>query len=300
MKSLCIGHIAYDITLELNDYPKENTRDEILNVYEAGGGSTANCACLLSKWQEETYICGVVGYDSYGEKIKKEFADFKVNTSYLETDYENKTSLSYIILNSLNASRTIMRKKIELAPLKKSDFGATEFDVILLDGYEYQAAVKSIKSMPNAITILDAGRNTKEVLDLCTKVKFIISSKEFAQNLTGMQVEKGDVNKIASMFLEMKKRYPSSEIIITLEDEGAVYAYENHIKILPALKVSAKDSAGAGDIFHGAFAYQYYKTKDVEKAVKFANVTAGLSVQGVGVKNSFPVLDEVNRYYEQL
>lgn len=300
MKTLCLGHIAYDITLETKEFPKENTKDDILSVSENGGGSTANCACLLSKWQEETYICGVIGYDTYGEKIKKEFSDYKVDTSYLEIDYENKTSLSYIILNSLNASRTILRKKIELSPLKKSDFGATEFDTILLDGYEYQAAVKVLKSMPKAVTILDAGRNTKEILDLCPKVKFIICSKDFAENVTGIKPEKGDINKIANMFLEMKKRYPSQEVIITLEDEGAVYAYENHIKILPALKVTPKDSTGAGDIFHGAFAYQYNKTHDVEKAVKFANVTAGLSVQNVGARNSLPTIDEVNRYYEQL
>jgi len=300
MKILCLGHIAYDITLEAENYPKENSKSELTYVYESGGGSIANCACLLSKWQEETYVCGVIGYDTYGEKIKKEFNDFKVNTDYLEIDYENKTSLSYIILNSLNASRTILRKKNQLIPLKKAEFGVTEFNVILLDGYYYSSALKALKSQAKAISILDAGKNSKEVLDLCPKVKFIISSKEFAEEITGIKPDKGDVNKIASMFLEMKKRYPAQEIIITLEDEGAVYAYENHIKILPALKVVAKDSTGAGDIFHGAFAYQYAKTKDVEKAVKFANVTAGLSVQKIGVKNSLPTLDEVNRYYEQL
>ena len=68
---------------------------------------------------------------------------------------------------------------------------------------------------------------------------------------------------------------------------------------MPALKVNVKDTTGAGDIFHGAFAYQYMKTKNVEDAVKFANITAGLSTQSVGVKNSYPKLDEVMKYYEQ-
>ena len=30
MKYLCIGHIAYDITLLMKDFPKENTRNEIV------------------------------------------------------------------------------------------------------------------------------------------------------------------------------------------------------------------------------------------------------------------------------
>ncbi len=300
MKALCIGHIAYDITLEMDSFPQENTRNDVINTYECGGGSTANCACLLAKWQEPSYICGVIGYDSYSEKIKREFTDFKVNLDYLEIDYEHKTSLSYIILNPHNGSRTIMRKKLDLAPVKRTDFTIINADVILLDGYEHQTALKALKSMPTAISILDAGRNSKDVLDLCNKVKIIICSKEFAEQITGIHPDKKDMNKVAAMFLEMKKRYPAQEVVITLEDEGAVYSYENHIKILPALKVVVKDSTGAGDIFHGAFAYQYYKTKDVEKAVKFANVAAGLSAQNIGVKNSFPELEEVNRYYEQL
>ena len=49
MKALCIGHIAYDITLEMDSFPQENTRNDVINTYECGGGSTVNCACLLVK-----------------------------------------------------------------------------------------------------------------------------------------------------------------------------------------------------------------------------------------------------------
>ena len=300
MKVLCIGHIAYDITLQMKNFPQENTRNEIINICESGGGSTANSACLLSKWQEEAYICGVVGYDASSEKIKKEFNSFNVKTDFLETDYENQTSLSYIILNPLNASRTIMSRKISLSEIKKNNYTTVAADAILLDGYEYETALKTLKSMPSAISILDAGRVNKQVLDLCSKVNFIICSKEFAEEVTNIKIINGDNKLIAQLYQTLKQKYPKQEIIVTLEDQGALYSYENHIKLLPALKVNVKDTTGAGDIFHGAFAYQYLKTKNIESATKFANIAAGLSTQYIGVKNSYPNLNEVNKYYEQV
>lgn len=297
MKILCIGHITYDIELEMNDFPQENTRNEIANIIEGGGGSTANSACLLGKWGAEPYICGVIGYDSYCEKIKKEFTNFKVKIDHLETDYENKTSVSYIIINPLKESRTILSKKTSLAPIKKNDYNMP-IDLIMLDGYEYNTALKILKNMPNAISMIDASKVNKEVLDLCNKVNFIVCSKEFAEEVSGIKIVDGDNNSIANLYQNLKKRFINKEIVVTLENKGVIYSYEKHIKLLPALNVQVKDTTGAGDIFHGAFAYQYLKTKDIEKAVKFANIAASLSVREIGVKNSFPELEEIAKYYE--
>lgn len=300
MKVLCIGHITFDVTLEMTKYPEENTRNEIINVVETGGGSSANSACLLGKWGAEPYICGVIGYDANIEKIKKEFTDFKVNTDFLEVDYENKTSTSYIILNPEKKTRTILSKKSELSPIKKNDYNKIPIDMIMLDGYEYQTALKTLKTCPTAISILDAGKVNKEVLDLCSKVNFLICSKEFAEEVSGVKVVAGDTQSIAQLYQNLKKRFINQEIIVTLEENGALYAIDGHIKLIPALKLDAKDTTGAGDIFHGAFAYQYFQTKNIEQAVKFANITAGLSVQNVGSKNSFPELSAVQNYYEQV
>lgn len=299
MKALCIGHIAYDITFEMDGFPTENTRNEIINIVESGGGSTANSACLLGKWQNEAYICGVIGYDSNSEKIKKEFTNFKVNIDFLETDYERPTSTSYIILNNKNGQRTILSKKSELSPLKKNDYNIP-IDIILLDGFEYQTALKTLKACPTAISILDAGRTTKEVLDLCNKVNFIVCSKEFAEKVSGVKIVPNDTTTIATLYQNLKKRFVNQEIVVTLEEQGALYAIEGHIKLIPALKLEAKDTTGAGDIFHGAFAYQYFKTRNIEQAVKFANITAGLSVRNIGSKNSYPELEEVMKLYEQV
>ena len=299
MKTLCVGHVAYDITLETNGHPEENLRNEIVNTYECGGGSIANSAYLLSLWQEEVYIAGVIGYDSFSNKIKKEFNNVGVKNDFLVTDYDNKTSTSYVLLNNENGNRTILSQKSNLPALKIGDYHNIMFDNILLDGYEYTASIKVLRDFPAAMSILDIGRVNKEALELCTKVNIIICSKEFAEEVSGIKITE-DTKSMLDLYLDLKKRFIKQEIIVTLEEKGVLYSYNNEIKVMPSLKVEVKDPTGAGDIFHGAFSYWYTKTKDIEKSVKFANVTAGLSLQHIGVKNSYPTLEEVQAMYEKL
>ena len=39
---------------------------------------------------------------------------------------------------------------------------------------------------PNAISVIDAGRNTEEIINLAKKVKYLVCSKEFAENVLGI------------------------------------------------------------------------------------------------------------------
>ena len=88
MKILCIGHSSWDMTVPVDDYPIENTKYRFSEKYSAGGGPASNAAYLLGKWGIETVIATTIGSDDFGTKIKKEFQDIKVNTEYIETNYE--------------------------------------------------------------------------------------------------------------------------------------------------------------------------------------------------------------------
>ena len=43
--------------------------------------------------------------------------------------------------------------------------------------------------------------------------------------------------------------------MVTLGEKGLLYRRDGKITLMPAFKVKAVDTNGAGDIFHGAFAY---------------------------------------------
>ena len=64
---------------------------------------------------------------------------------------------------------------------------------------------------------------------------------------------------------------------------------------MPGLKVTPVDTTGAGDIFHGAFTYALSKGFDIEKCVRYANIT----VQKIGARLSIPSYTEVSNYYNE-
>jgi bifunctional ADP-heptose synthase (sugar kinase/adenylyltransferase) len=78
-----------------------------------------------------------------------------------------------------------------------------------------------------------------------------------------------------------------TNLIITKGGDGAVY----NGKIFPTKSVEVMDVCGCGDTFLAALTAQYLFTKDIEKAILFANVAAGLTVQHRG--NYAPSYDEI-------
>lgn len=89
--------------------------------------------------------------------------------------------------------------------------------------------------------------------------------------------------KINNTEYENSKPFLSSQlknkVIRTVGGDGCVF----RSKRFPVGKVDVKDSSGAGDSFMAGLAINYLKTKDIEKAIKFANLCASEVVKHRGV-----------------
>jgi len=78
-----------------------------------------------------------------------------------------------------------------------------------------------------------------------------------------------------------------SGLIVTLGSNGARVWDET----FPGIPVEVSDVCGAGDTFLAALTVQYLYTNDIKKAIMFANVAAGITVQHLG--NYAPSYDEI-------
>ncbi len=301
MKVLCIGHASYDISCILDAYPIENSKNVITEKLENGGGQAANAACLLAKWGIETYIAAAIGSDSYGEKMKKEFEMFGVKTSLIETSFEKSTSNSFIMINKKSGTRTTMNiSTADTSPHMKKEEFSEEPDAILVDGYEYHASVAALTKYEDKLTIIDAGVASPEVIELSKLCKYIVGSKDFAEKITGVKADINYPSSLVAMYTKLKERFPRAEIIITLEEFGALYVENEEIKVMPGIKIKALDTTGAGDVFHGSFVYGLINNYDIEKNIAYANIAAGLSCESLGGRLSIPNLNDVLTKYNEV
>ena len=89
------------------------------------------------------------------------------------------------------------------------------------------------------------------------------------------------------------------QIVMTLGEKGALIVTASSSRHIPALKMEAVDTTGAGDAFNAGLAVALSSGANLEHAVEFAVVTGGLAVTKEGVIPSLPRRDEVLRCYRQ-
>lgn len=85
------------------------------------------------------------------------------------------------------------------------------------------------------------------------------------------------------------------QVIVTLGGEGSVlYSDGSEIARVPARRVTAVDTTGAGDTYCGAFATAIAERRDMVDAATFATAASALSVQVLGAVPSIPLRDRID------
>lgn len=88
-------------------------------------------------------------------------------------------------------------------------------------------------------------------------------------------------------------KYPKAELILTLGADGVYYRKGDFSLYIPARRVEAVDTTGAGDVFVGYFLAAAADGADPGYALTLATAAAALSVTRPGAADSVPSLEEV-------
>jgi ribokinase len=90
-----------------------------------------------------------------------------------------------------------------------------------------------------------------------------------------------------------------TQVVMTLGEGGALIVTSSSTRRVPALRLTAVDTTGAGDAFNAGLAMALACGASIEDAVQFAVVNGGLAVTKEGVIPSLPHHNEVLRCYRQ-
>ena len=125
------------------------------------------------------------------------------------------------------------------------------------------------------------------------KCDFFVPNETELEILTGMPVDSYDNIRRAARSLTDKGL---NNIIVTMGEKGALWMTRDTEVHVPAIKVNAVDTSGAGDAFIGCFAHYYVQSGDVETAMKKASRFAAFSVTGKGTQSSYPSIEQFNEF----
>jgi len=126
-----------------------------------------------------------------------------------------------------------------------------------------------------------------------SNVELITPNEVEAEILSGIVIDsKENADKAADWFFAKGVK----NVLITLGGRGVYIATKEKRGMIPAYKVEAIDTTGAGDAFNGGLVASLAEGKDLWEAARFANALAALSVQKLGTTVSMPTREEIDAF----
>lgn len=298
MAIFCIGQAAYDITAPYTGPLQANQKYRITEPHGCSGAPALNAACLCALWGAPAQLVARIGDDAYGALVRADLDRFGVGADHLIPDEGATTAYSVIAVDDATGERTIFNfpsHQHEVAyPVPEA-----EVDVILSDGHEPAASLAVMEAYPDAPSLVDAGTYRESTYEVAREVDFLVCSEDFARQYTGSPLEDPHDVRAVDELLTRIEGINNGVAVVTLGDRGLVYRDERGTpQHMPAFKAQAVDTTGAGDIFHGAFAYGLYAGLPIEENLRQCSMTSSLSVRTMGGLTSIPALAEVRAALE--
>ena len=292
-----IGANVYDTLITLSDFPNEDTKMRADSVQVSGGGPCATGLCAAAKLGADAAFIGTLSDDLCGQFLMSDMAKYGLDNSFINTVSGYAAFTSCIWLNKKNATRTCVFDKGNIPPLEltaEQKHAIAGADILMVDGNELDAAIDGAKTAAaNSVKVLyDAGGLYEGVERLLPLTDILIPSAEFAMGHT-------DTKDIETAAKAMFKKYTPEIVVVTDGKNGGVMYDGNEMWHYPAFEVNAVDSNGAGDVFHGAFAFGVQTGYDYKKCCIFASAVSALKCTGVGARESVPSFETVIKFLKE-
>ncbi|MDO9104224.1 MAG: PfkB family carbohydrate kinase [Methylovulum sp.] len=275
---LSIGHASHDLVFSLAHHPEADEKTTADKLLSCGGGPAANAAVTVARLGYKAAFSGYLGNDIYGDNHLKELQAETVDTRWIVRG-ASPTPLSVVLVKPDGKRALISYKGETLAlPAHSIDFSGLCPKVVLFDGHEPQLALSFLQqTRSNLPSVLDAGSLHDGTVALMDKVEYLVCSEKFALQYAG------DAIAALSRLILL-----APVVVITLGERGLIWRRGAESGSLPAPPVSAVDSTGAGDAFHGAFAAAVAAGLDWLAILHYASVAGAFCCTQTGARRGLP------------
>ena len=288
-----LGQCSLDYLSLVDSYPDVDTKQEVLEWYEQGGGPVATALVALSRLGIACCFYGIIGDDDAGRKIRQSLTNEGIEIKGLLQRKGSSSQLAFIVVEKKTARRTIFWRRPSGEALSPDELGQDFLwgsDFLLLDGLMMDASFAAAQKahLMNIPVLLDAGSARPGMLELARLCDYVVASEDFAEG-AGWKLTPGGLLKEAGT-LGVKA------LTITRGARGSISVSGDQIVEMPAFKVETVDTTGAGDVFHAGYIYCLLQGWDLERVVRFASALAAIKCMKMGGQQGIPGLNEVTQF----
>jgi len=279
---LLTGIATLDVINEVDHYPAEDEEMRAVAQRINAGGNACNSARVLAKLGHQSALAAVVADEPDGKRIESALQEAGVDIQYLNQQ-EGKSPVSYITLNQLSGSRTIVhyRDLPELAAKAFIQIPVEHFDWLHFEGRNIKELVLMMDHVRTACSDqvvsleIEKYRKDGDVAALIPKADVVMFSKAYLNAMS----EDDPIEFLQAMHV----KYPRHLFTCAWGEKGA-YAIdqEGEVCFVQAPQVQAVDSVGAGDVFNAGLISALASGRNLQESLAQAVELASEKVQRHG------------------
>jgi sulfofructose kinase len=290
---LGVGQISLDHVGRVDRLPRFGGKRELDAYAPQPGGQVATAVLAAARLGLRAAWAGAVGDDPAAETVLAPLRRAGVDLSGAVHIAGVPTRLALILVESASGERMVLSHRDPRLLLRPESLERKRIEaarVLHLDATDPDASLwaAGVAREAGVAVMLDADAPWDGYEALLRRVDFPVVSREFAENLSGTGLVRDGLKAVSSFGARLA--------VVTLASGGAIAATAAGAFGSPAFRVTPRDTTGAGDAFHGAFAWALLQGCTAREALRQANAAAGHNCEAFGAQGGLPTRKELAHF----
>jgi len=299
-----VGSYATGLTMKVERMP--STGETLLgSSYRVDyGGKGSNQAVGCARLGAHVSFVARIGSDAFGEMALGLYRDEGIDVAHVAQTGEAPTGVGFIIVEAASGHNCITidpgaNELLTAADISRCDAAFDSAAVVLtqleIPVVAAEAALARGRAR-GAITILNPAPVRPLSQSVLQLIDVLTPNETEARVLAGCSPDVViEPTEVARSLIQQGVK----QVVMTLGEKGALIVTASSSTHVPAVRMAAVDTTGAGDAFNAGLAVALASGADLESAVRFAVVAGGLSVTREGVIPSLPSHGMVLQFYRE-
>jgi ribokinase len=298
-----VGSSNVDLTFRTARMPQAGETLAGKGFHLAFGGKGANQAVAAARLGANVRFVARIGDDAFGREAMERFRAEGLDVTYVRPVPGQSNGVAGIIVDDdarncivvipgANGCMTANDIRGAAEAIQSADALLCQLEVPLeavLEAFRVAraAGVRTILTPAPAFPLPD---------ELFRLTDLLVPNETELEVLAGRRI--GDHREREGAARALRNR-GAKAVAVTLGEEGAMVLDDEGTTIVPAHRVDAVDTTGAGDAFSGSLAVFWAEGLPLREAARNAAAVAALAVTRLGAQTAFPTRSEVDAFIAQ-
>jgi sugar/nucleoside kinase (ribokinase family) len=275
---LFVGLVTLDLIYLADSAPRNNQKIVAADYTVAAGGPATNAAVTFSYLGNQAQVLGVLGSHPMTQLIRQDLANYQVAIADLAPNTSTAPPVSSIIITQATGERAVVSINAVKTQVDDKSIPSNildNIDILLIDGHQMEVSrhLASIAKAQNIPVVMDGGSWKPGFADVLPFVDYAVCSANFYPPNCHTQAE---------VFAYLSA-FDIPHIAVTHGEQPIEYLSFTKTASVNVPQITAVDTLGAGDIFHGAFCHYILQTSFADALAQAAKIAAE-SCQGFGTR----------------